>query len=98
MFKDNDEFSLGFTVDTELKSTSSGKNKMQTDLISKLMAIDPERAKILVKCWEQLVNHAASGSGNREFLNLDAYLPWRILDVGETYITQLRPTLNIDTV
>ena len=85
MFKDNDEFSLGFTVD--IKSTSSGKNKMQTDLISKLMTIDPEGAKVLVKCWEQLVNHAASGSGNREFLNLDVYVPWRILDVGETYIT-----------
>ena len=89
MLKDNDEFSLGFSVDTETNFTlpTSGKSQMQAKLVSELMAIDRERAEVLVKCWEQLVKHAASGSRNREFLHLNDYVPWRILDVGETYIS-----------
>ena len=88
MMKDNDEFSLGFSVGTETELTSpiSGKSQMQTELVSRLMEIDRERAKVLVKCWEQFINHAASGSRNREFLKLDDYVPWRIIDVGETYV------------
>ena len=87
MLKDNDNFSLGFSVDTESQSPSptSGKSRMQAELVANLMAIDRERAKVLMECWEQLVNHAASGSRSREFLTLHEYVPWRILDVGETY-------------
>ena len=59
---------------------------MQAKLILELMSIDRERAKVLVKCWEQLVNAGASGSKDREFLTLSDYVPWRIVDVGEPYV------------
>lgn len=58
---------------------------MQAKMILELMSIDRERAILLVKCWEQLVNAGASGAKDREFLALDDYIPWRIVNVGEPY-------------
>ncbi|KAL8792041.1 MAG: hypothetical protein Q9195_005382 [Heterodermia aff. obscurata] len=88
MGKDNDDFSLGFSAGTETTIPTSpplsGKSRMQARLVSELMAQDRTRAEILINCWEQLAKHAASGSRKREFLTLDDYVPWRILDVGET--------------
>ena len=79
---------VGFRVDGEnsFTSSTSGKSQMQAKLILELMSIDRERAKVLVKCWEQLMQVGASGSKDREFHNLDEYVPWRIDDVGEPYV------------
>ena len=62
---------------------------MQAKLILELMSIDRERAVVLVKCWEQLVNAGASGSKQCEFLTLKDYIPWRIVNVGEPYAASL---------
>ncbi|KAG7005403.1 hypothetical protein G7Y79_00020g049310 [Physcia stellaris] len=64
------------------------------ELVLELMSIDRERAKVLVKSWEQLVNAGASGSKDREFLNLEDYVPWRIVDVGEPYVFSSIPSIK----
>ena len=85
---------LGFRVhENNFTSSTSGKSQIQAKFILELMSIDSERANVLVKCWEQLMQVGASGSKDREFHNLDEYVPWRIDDAGEPYVfTSVRST------
>ncbi|KAL8792026.1 MAG: hypothetical protein Q9195_005367 [Heterodermia aff. obscurata] len=75
--------SINFSIHTDTHRVI--KTQVQAKLILELMSIDRERAKSLVKCWEQLVKAGASGSKDREFLTLDDYVPWRIVDSGEPF-------------
>lgn len=56
--------------------------KLQAQVITEMMAIDPERASTTEKAWTRFLQLAAH-SRSRPLRTLEEYLPSRIIDAGE---------------
>ena len=83
---ENNEMTDGFRAGAQAGAmqSSSGKSQMQAKLILRLLSIDRERAVVLMKSWEGLVGGASGRQHSSHFASLDEYLPYRIVDVGQT--------------
>lgn len=66
-----------------IKSKHSEKEKIISQILAEMAAIDPERASISMKSWITYVRLAASHPRSIPFATLEEYLPYRIIDVGE---------------
>lgn len=62
---------------------SSGKNKIQMQILKKMLALDHERALTSTKAWAKFVQLAAGRQNDVAFATLEEYIPYRMLDVGE---------------
>ena len=77
-----DAFSNG-SLDGEVDSESTGEKQIQSQILKKMMAIDPERAITSMKAWATFIQLAAGRPRSVPFATLDEYLPYRIIDAGE---------------
>ena len=59
----------------------SGKTRLQSALILKMLSIDRERASTLVRLWAEYLE-SGGGAGNRQFDKLADYIEYRLKDVG----------------
>ncbi|KAI4273155.1 MAG: hypothetical protein LQ337_004827 [Flavoplaca oasis] len=64
---------------------SSGKNKIQMQILKKMLALDHERALTSTKAWAKFVQLAAGRQNDVAFATLEEYIPYRMLDVGEMF-------------
>ena len=61
----------------------SGKKQIQMQMLQEMIALDRERALISTRAWAKFVQLAAGRQNDTAFANLEEYIPYRILDVGE---------------
>ncbi|KAG8526296.1 uncharacterized protein KY384_000289 [Bacidia gigantensis] len=71
--------------DGPMQPGPQGKKQIQLQLLQEMMAIDKERALISTKAWARFVELAAGRQHDASFTSLETYIPYRILDVGETF-------------
>jgi len=65
------------------ESKGRGEKQMQSQILSEMMAIDPERAVTAMKAWATFVELASARARSQPFATLKEYLPYRIIDAGE---------------
>lgn len=65
------------------ESKGRGEKQMQSQILSEMMVIDPERAVTSMKAWATFVELAAARARSEPFMTLEDYLPYRIIDAGE---------------
>lgn len=70
-------------LDYEVESNRRGEKQIQTQILSEMMSIDPERALTAMKSWATFVRLAAGRARSVPFTNMEEYLPYRIIDAGE---------------
>jgi ophiobolin F synthase len=61
---------------------ASGKRKIAAQILRDMMAIDPERAKVVAKSWAANVQYSSRRQEDTNFSTLEEYIPFRSLDVG----------------
>ena len=71
------------TVEQSSDQRRSGKTRLQSALILKMLSIDRERALTVVKLWKEYLA-SGGGAGDVEFDKLDDYIEYRIQDIGTT--------------
>lgn len=73
------------TIDTSAKADMRrvGKKRIQSQLFLEMLAIDPVCAKTTMKSWARFVEVGSSRQHETRFVELDRYIPYRIMDVGE---------------
>ena len=62
------------------------EKKLQAKILMGMMAIDPKRAVTSMKAWATFVQ-LASRTRSQPFGTLQEYLPSRIIDAGELYVS-----------
>lgn len=67
----------------------SGKNQIQIQMLQEMMAIDRERAMTTTRAWARFVQLAAGRQNDASFANLEEYIPYRMLDIGEMWVAPL---------
>jgi fusicocca-2,10(14)-diene synthase/ophiobolin F synthase len=67
----------------------SGKNQIQMQMLQEMMAIDRERAMTTTRAWAKFVQLAAGRQNDTTFANLEEYIPYRMLDIGEMWAAPL---------
>ena len=66
-----------------IQSSDSGKKRIQMLILQEMMAIDRQRALTSMTAWAKFVQLAAGRQSDATFANLEEYIPYRTLDVGE---------------
>ncbi|KAI4197918.1 MAG: hypothetical protein LQ350_005621 [Teloschistes chrysophthalmus] len=61
---------------------ASGKRQIAAQILREMMAIDPERAMVVAKSWAAGVQHSSRREEDTDWDSLEAYIPYRALDVG----------------
>jgi hypothetical protein len=82
----NNDMLEAFKQSTEtgvIDTKSSGKRKIQANMLLEMLSLDRERALTMVKAWATFVELAASRQHHTHFQSLAEYIPYRILDVGQ---------------
>ena len=64
------------------EKVASGRRKIVAQILREMMAIDPERAKVVAKSWAIGVQHSSRRQEDTDFHTLEEYIPYRVLDVG----------------
>jgi ophiobolin F synthase len=63
--------------------TGSGKRQIQAKILNRMMSIDRQRALVAMKAWAAFAQEGSGRQQHKRFSSLDAYLPYRALDVGQ---------------
>lgn len=66
-----------------IESKDLGAKKIQSQILSEMMAIDKERALIAMNSWSANVELTAGRERSAPFTTLEEYLPYRTIDAGE---------------
>lgn len=59
------------------------EQRIRSQILAEMAAIDPERALTCMKAWATYVQQATSRPRSIPFATLEEYLPYRIIDSGE---------------
>lgn len=80
-----DEFLETFgagVLDSKLDAKTGPEKRLQAQVLSEMMAIDPKRAVTSMKAWARFVQ-SASQIKSMPFETLEQYIPMRVVDAGE---------------
>lgn len=66
-----------------IKFQKDGSSQMKSKILLEMLALDRPRALTLMKVWADFVE-ATSSRQHPRFATLEEYIPYRLLDVGET--------------
>ena len=58
------------------------EKRIQAQILSEMIAIDPQRAMVTMKAWAKFVQLAAE-TRKSDFKSLETYIPARVIDAGE---------------
>lgn len=75
------------TLETVAKSTSNGQKKIQSQILAEMVALDKERALTTMESWATFIQLSTSRQRSRPFASLEEYLPYRIIDAGEMWVS-----------
>ncbi|KAI1735626.1 fusicoccadiene synthase [Xylaria scruposa] len=69
-------------LDRSVNAKSGPEKRLQAQMLSEMLALDPERAVTSMKAWAKFVQ-LASRTRSSPFETLDEYVPSRVIDAGE---------------
>ncbi|KAI8955300.1 fusicoccadiene synthase [Xylaria longipes] len=69
-------------LDQRVNAKSGPEKRLQTQMLSEMMALDPVRAVTSMKAWARFVQ-LASRARSSPFETLEEYVPSRVIDAGE---------------
>ncbi|KAF2965249.1 hypothetical protein GQX73_g8313 [Xylaria multiplex] len=69
-------------LDLRVSSKSGPEKRLQAQMLSEMMAVDPARAVTSMKAWARFVQ-LASRTRSSPFETLEEYVPSRVIDAGE---------------
>lgn len=74
-------------LDKDVKPTMRPEKVLQAKILSEMMSIDKKRAIITMKAWASFVQ-LASRTRTAPFATLTEYVPARVIDAGELWVTR----------
>lgn len=66
-----------------LQTKKTGRKQMQAQLLLEMIAVDRECALESMRAWAKFLEVGSGRQHAKRFTNLEEYLPYRIMDVGE---------------
>lgn len=69
-------------LDRKINAKSGPEKRLQAQMLSEMMALDPVRAVTSMKAWARFVQ-LASRTRSSPFETLEKYVPSRVIDAGE---------------
>lgn len=69
-------------LDRNVNVKSGPEKRLQAQMLSEMMALDPQRAITSMKAWAKFVQ-LASRTRSSPFETLEEYVPSRVIDAGE---------------
>jgi hypothetical protein len=78
-----------------MPAQTKGKNKIQKQIFDEMIAIDKPRALVTMKCWAEFLQLTSSRDRRNKFDTLDEYIPYRVWDVGQMYVSSIVRNLHV---
>jgi hypothetical protein len=69
-------------LDRRVNAKTGPEKRLQAQMLSEMMAVDPVRAVTSMKAWAKFVQ-LASRTRSSPFETLERYIPARVIDAGE---------------
>lgn len=73
-------------LDNEVTANLRPEKRLQAQILSEMMTIDKQRAIITMRAWAKFVQ-LASQTRTTQFRTLAEYIPARVIDAGELWVS-----------